>query len=179
MAIKINLLPPAERQPLWRVNRIMVLIAMMSFFFVGAIATYNMYFICKLEKDIGAAENQFGMLRPTLDKMVLANSQYQLTTEKHSLLMKLTSQRRPWTAIIAKLGGITPEKVWLTELAVAEKNGLRIRGNALTYPDLALFLKQLEQDELLSNPLIVKAERDPVLALTRFEVTVKVKEQLP
>lgn len=179
MAIKINLLPPTERQPLWSANRVMVFIAMVSVLIVGVVVIFNMYSIWKLEKEVSITEQQFEMLRPAQDKMVLAENQNHLTIAKNNLLTKLTGERRPWPLIIAKLGIITPQQIWLTELAVAEKNSLRIKGNAFTYEDLANFLKQLEQDEILTKPVLVKAERDPVLALTRFEVTVKIKETWP
>ncbi|XER06658.1 hypothetical protein SRRS_21990 [Sporomusa rhizae] len=179
MAIKINLLLPTERQPLWSTNRVMVFIAVLSVAIVGAIISFNIYSIWKLEKKIGITEYQFEMLRPAQDKMVLADSQSHLINTKNNLLTKLTNERRPWAAIIAKLSVITPQQVWLTELAVAEQNCLRVKGNAVTYEDLANFLKQLEQDELLTKPLLVKAERDPVRRLTRFELTVKIKETCP
>lgn len=179
MAIKINLMPPGERQPRWPVNRIFLGAAAVALCLLIAVAAYNQYIIWDLEARIAAAEQQANLLKPTQEKMVLANSQNQLSTAKNNLLVKLTAERKPWHGVMTHLGMVTPTQVWFTDLAVMEKNGIKLKGSSLTYADLTNFLQQLEQDEVLYEPALVKVERDQTLAVTNFEMTVKIKGMQP
>jgi type IV pilus assembly protein PilN len=176
MAIKINLLPPEERQSSWPANQIMVLSAIVTVAVVMIFAGFHRYTIWQLEKEVMAAQQQYSLLNLTQNKMLLASSKNQLVTAKTTLLVNLTTGRKPWHAAISRLGVITPPQIWLTELAGADNDILRIKGNALTYPDLVTFLQQLEQDELLTEPQLSKAEQDASAAITKFELNVKVKK---
>ena len=91
------------------------------------------------------------------------------------MLVKLTKERKSWYAIVSRFGIITPPQIWLTELGASDKNVILIKGNALTYPDLANFMQQLEGDEFFAEPVLIKAEKDAKFATTRFEMTVKLK----
>lgn len=179
MVIEINLLPPKHRQPRWPINKIMVLLAIASVVVIMSLAGFQRYTIWQLEKDIAAAQQQYSLLSLTQKMMVQADSQNQVVAAKTTLLLKLTTERKAWHAIFGRLGVIAPPQIWLTELTVADKGVLRIRGNAVAYPDLVKFLQLLEQDELLTAPQLVKAEQDAVATVTRFELTVKVKGMQP
>jgi len=179
MAVKINLLPPAQRQPRWPVNQIMVFSAIIIVVVFWGIAGFHKYTIWQLERELAVAEQQYSLLNVTQKKMLSGKSKNQQATAKTGLLLKLTAERKPWHAVINRLAVVTPPQIWLTDLTGAEKGVLHIKGNALTYLDLLAFLQQLEQDELLAKPQLAKAEQDVKLAVTRFELSVKVKDKQP
>lgn len=174
-SIKINLLPPDERQERWPVNRLFAVAALLALLCFGALAGYNAYTIAKLESSLAAVRQQLELLRPTQEKMVATNAQQQGINAKTALLTKLTTERKPWYALAARLAVIMPPQIWLDELGTADKNTFRLKGNALTYPDLANFLQLLEQDDLFTDPVMIRAERDNLSAVTRFEMIVKSK----
>ncbi len=174
-SIKINLLPPAERQERWPVNRLFAIAALLVLMCFCVVAGYNAYTIAKLEDRLAVVQQQLELLRPTQAKMAASSAQQQGINTKTALLTKLTTERRPWYALVARLAVIVPPQIWLEELGTGDKNTFKFKGNALTYPDLASFIQLLEQDDLFTEPLLIRAERDNQLAVTRFEMTVKIK----
>lgn len=179
MAIKINLLPLEERPERWPVDRIMTIVAAITVFVFIGIAGYNYYSIWSLENEIAQNEQQLSMLRPAQEKMTAISSRNQIITAKNNMLIKLTAERKPWYTIIAHLGVITPQQIWLAEVGTAEKNTIKIKGSALTYVDLSSFMQQLLTDALLAEPALVKAELDSNTAAVKFEMTVKIKGMQP
>lgn len=174
-ALHINLLPPEERQARWPVNRIFILTGGFVVLLFILFAGYNALAIYKLESDLTSVEQQLELLRPTQEKMIQSNSQQQLINAKTTLMTKLTAERKPWYAVISRLAVVVPPQVWLEELGSGEKNIVRLKGNALTYPDLANFMRVLDQEEMFTEPILIKAEMDNRYAVTKFELTVKIK----
>ncbi|MBP2635086.1 MAG: Fimbrial assembly protein (PilN) [Firmicutes bacterium] len=179
MAVKINLLPPSERQPRWPVNQLMAVGAIMIVTVLMGIVGFQKYTIWRLEHELAVAQQQYALLQATQKKMLLGNSKNQQAAAKTGLLLTLTAERKSWYTILNRLAVVTPPQIWLTELTGGDKGSLQIKGNALTYPDLVTFLQLLEQDELLTTPQLAKAEQDAKLAITRFELTVKIKAAQP
>lgn len=171
----INLLPPSERQPKWALRRILLAISLAISIICAGIFMYGEYAIWKLERQIDEAHNQYELLKPTIEKMQEANNKKQQLDTKNNLLLQLTQERRPWYSIIARLGVVTPGQVWLTEVGMVDKHNLRMKGVAAGYPALADFMAKIEQDEILSQPTLIKAEHDRVVSFTRFEIMVKLK----
>lgn len=175
-SIKINLLPPADRQACWPVNRLFVAVVLLAVICLTIVTCRNFYAIYRLELDIGEINQQLELLRPTQQMMVSIQLQQQTINAKNSLLTKLTAERKPWHAIVSRLAAIVPPPVWLEELgAGGDKNSVRLKGNALTYPDLTHFLQILEQDELFVAPVLIYAQYDSGLAITKFELTVAIR----
>ncbi|SMD06511.1 PilN domain-containing protein [Sporomusa malonica] len=173
--IQINLLPPEERQERWPVNRLFAVAALLGLMCFSLFAGYNVYRVYELERDIAAVEQQLQLLQPTQDKMVSTNSQQQVINAKNTLLTKLTTERKPWYAVVSRLAVIVPPQIWLEELGTGDKNTFKMKGNALTYPDLANFMQLLDQDDMFIEPVLIRAERDSQSVVTKFEMTVKVK----
>lgn len=179
MAVKINLLPPAERQPDWPVNQLMAVGAIMLVAVLMGVSGLQRYTIWRLEHELAVAHQQYALLEATQKKMLLGNNKSQQVAAKTGLLLTLTAERKSWYAVLNRLAVVTPPQIWLTELTGGDKVSLQIKGNSLTYPDLVAFLQLLEQDELLTTPQLVKAEQDAKLGITRFELTVKIKDAQP
>ncbi|HWR43644.1 PilN domain-containing protein [Sporomusa sp.] len=173
--ITINLLPPSERRSEWPFKKIVLLFIIVFIMLFSSMFAYNTYIIWSLEQQIESARQQYVLLRPTQDKMQLANTKQNILDEKKNTLIKLTTDRKSWNAILSHFGVITPPQVWLSELGAGDKNIILIKGNAMTYPDLANFITQLEQDALLVEPVLIKAEQDAKYSYTKFEMTVKLK----
>ena len=173
--ITINLLPPSERQPEWPFKRIVLLCSVMLLVLYGSVFAYNCYTIGSLENDLAAARQHYSLLRPTQDNMQLAISKQQDIDKKNNTLVAITGDRKSWYAVISHFGIITPPQIWLTELAISDKNIILVKGNAMTYPDLANYLDSLEKDKLVAEPVLIKAEQDSKFNYTKFEMTVKLK----
>lgn len=173
--IQINLLPPAERRPQWLVGRMFTAAGVIVVFVCVCLYGYIWYQIRELEVAIVQTHNQLELLRPLQAKMLDAQTKKQRLDAKNNILVALTRERLSWYALAARLGIVTPPEVWLTEVAATDNGAVRIKGMAAAYPDLAAYVKKLEQDDIFAEPVLVKAERDGDRTATRFELTVKVK----
>ncbi|WP_094604672.1 hypothetical protein SPSIL_020990 [Sporomusa silvacetica DSM 10669] len=173
--ITINLLPPSERMPTWLFKKTVLLCGIILLVLYGSIFAYNWYTIWSLEKDLAAARQHYSLLRPTEDNMQLAANKQQAIDKKNNTLVAITKEQKSWHAVISHFAMITPSQIWLTELAVSDKNGILLKGNAMTYPDLANYLDSLEKDKLITEPVLIKAEQDSKFNYTKFEMTVKRK----
>lgn len=171
--IRINLLPPEERQPLLPLNKIFISATLIVFLLMLSIYFYTVFSIWNLERQITEAQNQYELLKPTRDAMQTANTRQQTISAKNSILQGLTKERRSWYALTTHLGMVTIPQVWLSEIGVGEGNMLKIKGSSYTYPDLAAYLKNLEQDEMFQEPVLLNAERVAATGATKFEITVK------
>lgn len=173
--IRINLLPPQERHTNICLSPVIAAVSGLMLTVFAVLYGYGYYCEVSLTQKINETRNQFELLRPTQEKMLIAAQKQQQLGVKNNILIALTGERKSWHAILSHLGTITPEQVWLIELSNSDKNMLSIKGMAATYPDLAEFMQKLGQGNLFTDPVLIKAERDQGLAATRFEISVKVK----
>lgn len=173
--IAINLLPPSARRSKWPVNRMAFIISSVIFTLLFSVFAYNTYKIWALERQIRDLHQQYELLRPTQEKMQLIITKQRLFEDKNAVLIKIAKEGKSWSAILSHFGIITPPQIWFSELSAGDKNIILIKGNAITYPDLANFITLLEQDELLGEPVLIKAEQDAKYLYTKFEMTVKLK----
>lgn len=175
MRININLLPPNERKSELPLRRLLSIATVCVVMILGGLYVFGLYTASALERQLSDTKNQSELLRPTREKMIAANARLQQINLKNNLLISLTQERKSWYAVLAHLGTVTPPQVWLTELSSADRNILRLKGNAATYPDMVRFIELFNKNELLSEPVLLSAEKDSVLPVTRFEMIVKIK----
>lgn len=175
MDIKINLLPSSARKEELPLKKLLAIATALVVFVLSGLYGYGLYTAWQLEQQMSDTRNQYELLRPTRDKMAAANSKQQQINAKNNLLITLTKERKSWYAVLTHLGTITPPQVWLTELTVAEKNTLRLKGMAATYPDMAKFMQIFNNDEMLGDPVLISAEKDGTMPVTRFEMIAKFK----
>ena len=176
--IRINLLPPAERQPKWSLKRIFLILGALACFICASLFSCNLFMIWHVERQITDARNKYELLMPVQVKMVEANGKQQVISAKNNMLVTLTAERKSWHTIITHLGVITPPEIWLTELGTVDKNLIKITGTAMSYPVLAQFIETLEQDDVFTTPVLLGAVLTPKAAvfLVKFEISVKFKE---
>lgn len=176
--IRINLLPPEERQPKLPLTRIFTVIAAVFASSLLAIYSYGFFAILNLESKLQDTRIQYELLKPTQEKMQAANAMLQEINAKNAILVTLTQERKSWHSIMTHIGVLTTPNVWLTEVGLVEKNSLKIKGMAASYPDLAGFIKKLEQDELFVDTVLLNAEKfnaNQAAGVASFELSVKVK----
>ena len=173
--ITINLLPPSERMPTWLFRKTVFLSGIILLVLYGSIFVYNWYTIWSLEKDLAVARQHYSLLRPTEGNMQLAANKQQAIDKKNNTLVAITKEQKSWYVVISHFAMITPPQIWLTELVANDKNSILLKGNAMTYPDLANYLDSLEKDKLITEPVLIKAEQDSKFNYTKFEMTVKCK----
>lgn len=176
--IRINLLPPYERQPSLPINRLFLIAGCIFFIVLIAIYSYDVIYIWHNERQIIEARNQYELLRPTESVMLAANSKQQNIQAKNNILVNLTKERKSWPPIITHLASLTTPRIWFTELGSTDKDTIKIIGLADNYQELATFLQRIEQDSLLAEPSLVQAEAasNHATPATKFEITVKLKE---
>lgn len=172
--IRINLLPLAQRKSKFRIGLLYTIIVGSVLLVFGFVYAYHAVKVVALENDIETTRQQYELARPAREKMVLANQKNQQNSAKDKVLNDLSTGRSSWASLLAHLSGITMPEIWFTEIT-GEKNVLHIKGCSSDYAYIAQFLKQLEQDSLLSEPILVNAEKDGKQLATKFEITVKLK----
>lgn len=174
--IHINLLPITERRHKYPLTRIFVNISVVVLVVLVSNYSYGLYHIISMERQLHSLENKYQVLYPTEQKMVVANSQQQLITNKNNVVNTLNKGRIPWYGIVNHLGTVTPEDVKLTEVSLTEKNNLRFKGTAKSYPDIGTFMQLLEKDSFFSEPVLITADATTTLMMANFEISVKLKE---
>ncbi len=178
--IRINLLPPEERRTQLPLARIFLIITTGVIGFGIAVYTYGFFTIMNLENQLHDTRNQYELLKPTQEKMQSTTAIVQQIQAKNAVLIALTQDRKSWHAIMTHLGVLATTNVWLNEVSLAEKNLLKIKGMAGSYPDLAAFIKKLEQDAFFTDVLLLNAEKfnqdkNPSTSVANFELSVKIK----
>ena len=78
-------------------------------------------------------------------------------TNKLQILTKLSKLRLREVKALDYIQSIIPEKVWLTDLQIANAK-LELKGAALTDDDLTQFVKGLENSAFFTNVLLVQAQ---------------------
>ena len=172
--ISINLLPPDMRGRSIRIRRIFVTGACLVLLLCGSLYGYGLYTEMQLLAELEQVRNRYELLRPTQDRMFVAQQQQQQIGGKNAVLTNLTRERQSWHAVLAHIGALTPSKVWLTEMEGGNKN-IVLKGAAVSYPDVAAFLEKLMSDTFFAEPVLIRTEKDEELDVTRFELTVKIK----
>jgi Tfp pilus assembly protein PilN len=173
--IRVNLLPPQQRLPLRSWSSIVKYCGLITVLLLLAIYLYNIHVLSQLQEQTANMRNSYALLLPAEEKMLAVQEQQQTLKVKREILIRLTNERISWYAIVAQFGRITPSQVRLTDISSNRQNLIQVKGVAQSYPDLALFLSRLEQDNLFTSPILIKAEQVNNSAATGFEIVVKIK----
>ena len=172
--IRINLLPPDMRGRRIRLRRIVGVVSCLIFLLCGSVYGYGLYAELQLRAELQQMQSRYELLRPTLDRMMATQQQQQQINGKSTILLNLTRDRQSWHAVLAHIGVLTPSTVWLTEMEGGNKH-LVLKGLAVSYPDVAVFLEKLMSDTFFAEPVLICTDKDEELNVTRFELTVKIK----
>ena len=173
--MQINLLPQQKRTFQWPLQKILVSITMVvlfSFTFSYGYCTYKMW---SVEREYQALLVRHQLLKPTEDLMVAVQAKNRTINEKNNILLGLSQDKFSWYAVVSKFALLTPQGVWLTELVSGDKGIIQLKGVARSYPDLAVFMQNLEQEELFTEPALIKADNSDTTKATQFELVIRVK----
>ena len=173
--IKINLLPPGERPSPWPLMRILSVAALFILVQLSIIYLFSLYHLYSLEKKLEEVQNQYTLLQPTEDNMMMANSKQDKINIKNAILGSLTKERKSWYAIMSHLGAATPKHIWLREIHFTDKNAVQMKGTALTYPDIADYIHRLESDTFFAEPRLITADNNAGQSTASFEIQLKLK----
>jgi Tfp pilus assembly protein PilN len=135
---------------------------------------YGIYTQWNIEKQMQDVRERERVLEPVREKMETANNKQAAIKKKADVLDTLTKERKPWHTIVAHFSTLTPQRVWLSEFNFTGKE-TQIKGGAASYSDIALFVKQMESDALITEPVINVAAKDDKSKGFSFEVQAKVK----
>jgi len=170
--IKINLLPPVKKVHYWQAGHFLVIATAGFALCLVAAWGYLFYTEHQLENKLQQAKQQHELFKPTLTQMRAAGAKQQEINARQTILLTLTQERPPLYAGIARLGALITEGAWLTE-ATGDKNSLKISGMAKNYPDIAVFLKKVQEDTIFTDFALIRTEQEKATA--KFEFTVKFK----
>ncbi|MEG6585546.1 PilN domain-containing protein [Dendrosporobacter sp. 1207_IL3150] len=178
--IRINLLPTEERRSELPLYRIFSVVGVFVVLILICIYSYGYFTTSNIESKIQEKRTQYELLKPTQEKMRVTEAKVQQINAKNNILLSLTQERKSWHAIMTHIGVVKTPNVWLTEVGLADKNSFKIKGLATSYPDLATFIKKLEQDDLFLDVALVNSEkltndRDYSAGVANFELLVKIK----
>ena len=177
MRIRINLLPVAQRPPRWHYGRLLLLPLLAVLLVIAGLFGVGEYRYWELEQQLAQTRRQFDSLDTAEQQMRIAQTRQAAVQAREKILLQLSGNRYSWHSAMVHLGTFMPRKVWLTEIGSAQKGVLQMKGNALSYPELVSFLGKMEQDKIFIEATLLKAEQNEKDALTRFEITAKVRGQ--
>jgi len=169
-------MPPEQRLPTWDWQRFVLGLSLTLLFFMIGFYLYNLWQIKQAEERIATIRTNYALLRPAEEKMLAVQAKQQMLRNKQDILIRLTKERISAYAVLAQFGRITPEHIRLLGLQSKSPNIIQVTGVAPSYPDLAAFLAQLEQDNLFTSPALVEVEQITTPAATKFVLTIKLKE---
>lgn len=175
MKIQINLLPLEQRQPRWNYARLLLLPVVFVMLIIGAVFGYGEYQYLELERQLKETHDRYETLEKPEQQMRIAQTRQAAVQARQKILVQLSDNRKSWHGTMSYLGTFMPRKVWLTEIGSAQKGVLQMKGNAISYPDLVLFLGKMEQDGSFVEPTLLKAEQNEKDSLTKFEITTKIR----
>jgi len=172
--IRINLLPQEQRPARWDFRRIVLMPILALIVVLGGIYSFGEYRIWQSERQLLELRARTESLRQAENNMKTSQIKQAQLVEKQKVLTSLTSGKKSWQTTITYLGSAMPPQIWLTDL-LAEKGVLQMKGMSLSFPDLANFIRKLEQDERISDASVQKAEKPDSEPFTRFELSLRIK----
>ena len=170
--IRINLLSQEEKTLSWQVEHFFAMAVFFFFVSLGSVWSYLIYAEQQLAEQLQQTHQQQELLKPTLIHMKTANARQQAINDRQMILITLTQERPPIYAAVARLGALIPDGVWLTDVA-SDKKTLKVTGVAKNYPELAAFMKKIQEVTDFTDFTLVRTEQEKMT--TKFEVTVKFK----
>lgn len=172
--ISLNLLPPAERRSTIPLKRVLVALSVFGILICGALYAFGFYHEYTTEQQVLEEKNRFELLSPARAKIRSVEEQQKFLAGKYAILLKLTQERRSWRTVLAHLGAIAPQAIWLTDVK-GDTAKLTLQGMAVTYFDLSQYMKILADHTVFTEPVLLRIEPDGPLGVTRFELSVKLK----
>lgn len=171
----INLLPIAERPSKWPVNRLLLLAGIIFMMLFTSLCSYNLFTLWNMEKQLQDTRNQYALLQPTREIMLQTAQKQEALNKKNNLLAALTNERISSYTVLVHLTNLTSAQIRFTDVGKADKDIIQVKGWSGTYSAITEFMQKLEQDQLLTEPLLVKVENDEKFKVIQFEITVKPK----
>lgn len=171
--IRINLLPPAERQSKWPVDRLLVVAGCLLSIVFSILYSYNIFEVWRVEGDLQKTRNEYQLLQPTRVIMASASQKQQILDKKANIMTGLSKERQSLYAIIQHITSVSSSQIWFTDLTKNDKNALQIKGWATTYPAVAQFMQTMEHDQLLVESVLTSVEKKDATAVATFDIVVK------
>jgi type IV pilus assembly protein PilN len=174
--ISINLLPLAQRETKWPINKLLLIASIFVGLGCSSIYSYNVFTIWSVEKKLQDTRNQYELLQPTVEIMHTVSSKQQTLDKKNSILATLTKERNSWYSIIQHLIAATPQSIWFTDIGQSSDKGLiQMKGVATNYPAVAEFVQNLEHHQFFSDPVLIRDASEPASQIINFEIMVNSK----
>lgn len=175
MKIRINLLPPEQQPPKWRYGRLLLIPVIIMMLVIVALFGYGEYRYWTLEQELAQARSRYESLVVSEQQMRIAQTRLAAVQAREKILLQLSGGRYSWHGAMSHLGVFMPRRVWLTEIGSAQKGVVLMKGNALNYAELVVFLSKFEQNRYFVDPALLKAEQNEQSSLTQFEITAKIR----
>lgn len=171
--IRINLLPLAERQSKWPVERLLIVVGCLMAIVFSGLYSYSCYEIWNIEGQLQNTRNQYQLLQPTREIMANTNNKQQFFDKKNNILIGLTQERQSLYAIIQHITSVASPQIWFTDMVKGDKGTIQIKGWAATYPDVAKFMQTMERDQMIIESALTNVEKKDAAAVATFDIIVK------
>ncbi len=180
MRLSVNLLAPQERPNADLSRRCIFLISVFCVLLILAKYGHGVYKKSLLEEELRATTQQYQILRSSELMMTAAEDKWLKIQARDQVLLQLSKERVAWHAVLAHLGTVVPQAIYLTEVNSGDNGVIAIKGRAATSPEILNFVRLLEKDNLFDQPNILTVSQDDgVEAGARFEIIVKIKGLSP
>lgn len=174
--IRINLLPVAERRPDIPYGRVALFFVSLFILLLGSIFAVEVFLTRSVEQDLAEARARFEELRPVRDAMAQAGDKQKRIDAKVALVNEVAKTRTNPYNLFPRIALVLPEAVWLDETRVNRDDGkVELKGAAVSYPELAQFISNLEADGIYSSVTVKSTEGDFKAGTMKFTLEVKLK----
>jgi type IV pilus assembly protein PilN len=172
--IKINLLPPEERLPKWRVRRIFSVLSLAVIILLSLVFGVNAVQLYFANKELQAVSSRYMQLGYQEEQMQQANALSAELNQRKALRDNLSKGQVDCFSVLAQISAAAPSGLWLSGLEV-QGASMKVQGMTKDYSDLVTFMQNLAQSQEFNEPVLVKSERDGKLPVNHFELTVKIR----
>lgn len=178
--VKLNLLPPEMRGDYSWVAYLCRFAAVVALAVFAAVYACGQDQIADLQAKVRQNEETYDLLRRSVSRKKEIERELRIVEEKNRILIGLTQKSHSWYSVLIHASDLTPQNVWLDAIRAGERSELVLRGKAMSYQDLAVFLDHFERDGLLEDAVLVNSSAANIPQIGRdiveFEISAKFKE---
>lgn len=182
--MKINLLPQEFRpQPLVSPIRLLVMIVGLVLIFISFAAMGFQYFQLSQEKEqLRNLQTQLELQQEQLAEANKIEEIYNEVKKRQETVKKILDSYPRYHLLLSEMASTLKPDIWLTEVQFNQDGFLEIRGEAILFPVIGDFLKNLIRTEDYKTARLLKVSEREILdsePVYSFEIEVSTGEGAP
>ena len=164
-----------RRTPEHSYGRLCAVACIVWLFLVGFFAGGTIWRIYDLDTSIEAADARLDMLSADAGRMADIRSSESDVKKREDEIERLSGSRSSWYSRLVHLGTKTEDGIWLTRVEET-REGIRLKGRAVTFDAAASFLSDLEKDEAVSGHPVLKESGMSGDGIVDFDIMIPARE---